>query len=53
MEKEFKNALEELSEEIIQVSNKYQMMSEDMLKIGLAINKVAMLAPTGTFEGEK
>lgn len=50
---EFKKALEELEHEIVKVSNKYQMMSEDLLQLALAINKIAAVAPTGTFEGDE
>lgn len=49
---EFKKALEELEHEIVKVSNKHQMMSEDLLQLALAINNVAMSAPEGTFEGD-
>ena len=49
--KELRKALEKLEHEIFKVSNKYQMMSEDLLQLALAINEVAMSAPEGTFEG--
>lgn len=50
--KELRKALEELEDEVIKISNKYQMMSEDLLQLALAINNVAMSAPEGTFEGD-
>lgn len=47
-----KNALKELENLISDMNEKYHFEQDDLLKIGLSLNKIAMLSPQGTFEGE-
>lgn len=53
MKNEFKEALNDLQILILDMHRKYQFEQDDMRKLALQMNKIAMLAPTGTFEGDK
>lgn len=48
-----KKTIKELDSLISDMNKKYHFEQDDLLKIGLALNKIAMLSPQGTFEGMK
>lgn len=48
-----KKSIKELKNLISELNKKYHFEQEDLLKIGLSLNKIAMLSPQGTFEGDK
>lgn len=52
MKNEFKQALEDMQKLILDMNKKYHIEQDDFVKIALQMNKIAMLAPKGTFEGE-
>ncbi len=47
-----KKAIKELENLISDMNKKYHFDEDDLLRIGLTLNKIAMLSPQGTFEGE-
>ena len=53
MKNEFKQALEDMQKLILDMNKKYHIEQDDFVKLALQMNKIAMLAPTGTFEGDK
>lgn len=52
MKNEFKQALEDMQKLILDFKDKYHIEQDDFMKLALQMNKIAMLAPAGTFEGE-
>lgn len=53
MKNEFKQALEDMVNLILDMHEKYHIEQDDMRELALQMNKIAMLAPQGTFEGDK
>lgn len=53
MKNEFKQSLEDMQNLILDFKDKYHIEQDDFVKLALQMNKIAMLAPTGTFEGMK
>ena len=53
MKNEFKKSLEDMQNLILDMKEKYHIEQDDFVKIAFQMNKIAMLAPTGTFEGDK
>lgn len=51
MKSEFKQALEDMQNLILDLHEKYHIEQDDFVRLALQMNKIAMLAPTGTFEG--
>lgn len=49
MKNEFKQALEDMQNLILDFKDKYNIEQDDFVKLALQMNKIAMLAPTGTF----
>lgn len=45
-------ALNDMQNLILNMNKKYHIEEDDLVKLALQMNKIAMLAPTGTFEGE-
>ena len=52
MKNEFKEALNDMQNLILDFKDKYHIEQDDFVKLALQMNKIAMLAPTGTFEGK-
>lgn len=52
MKNEFKQALEDMQNLILDFKEKYHIEQDDFVKLALQMNKIVMLAPKGTFEGE-
>ena len=52
MKNEVKQSLEDMQNLILDMKEKYHIKQEDFVNIALQMNKISMLAPTGTFEGE-
>ena len=52
MKNEFKQALEDIQNLILNFKEKYHIEQEDFVKLALQMNEISMLAPIGTFEGE-
>lgn len=52
MKNEFKEALEDMQNLILDMHEKYHIEQDDFVKIALQMNKIVQLAPTGIFEGE-
>lgn len=50
MKNEFKQALEDMQNLILDFKEKYHIEQDDFVKLALQMNKIAMLAPAGTFE---
>lgn len=53
MKNEFKQALEDMQNFILDMHEKYHIEQDDMRELALQMNKISMLAPTGTFEGDE
>lgn len=53
MKNEFKQALEDMQNLILDFKEKYHIEQDDFVKLALQMNKISMLAPTGTFEGDE
>lgn len=45
-------ALNDMQNLILDMHEKYHIEQDDFIKLALQMNKIAMLAPQGTFEGE-
>ena len=52
MKNEFKQSLEDMQNLILDMKEKYNIEQDDFVKLALQMNKIVMLAPTGTFEGD-
>lgn len=52
MKNEFKQSLEDMQNLILNFKDKYHIEQDDFVKLALQMNKIIMLAPTGTFEGD-
>ena len=52
MKNELKKALEDMQNLILDFKEKYHIEQDDFVKLALQMNKIALLAPTGTFEGD-
>ena len=52
MKNEFKQSLEDMQNLILYLKEKYHIEQDDFVKIALQMNKIVMLAPKGTFEGD-
>lgn len=53
MKNEFKQALENMQNLILDFKEKYHIEQDDFVKIALQMNKIVQLAPAGTFEGDE
>lgn len=53
MKNEFKQSLEDMQKLILDMNKKYHFKPVDLKELWLLMNKIAMLAPTGTFEGDE
>lgn len=53
MKNEFKQSLEDMQNLILDFKDKYHIEQDDFVKLALQMNKIAMLAPAGTFEGDE
>ena len=53
MKNEFKQSLEDMENLILDFHEKYHIEQDDLVKLALQMNKIAMLAPQGAFEGDK
>lgn len=53
MKNEFEKALEDMANLILDMNKKYHIEEDDLVKLALQMNKIAMLAPQGTFEGDE
>lgn len=53
MKNEFKEALNDMQNLILDMHEKYHIEQDDMRELALQMNKIAMLAPQGTFEGDE
>lgn len=53
MKNEFKQSLEDMKKLILDMNKKYHFKPVDLKELWLLMNKIAMLAPTGTFEGDE
>lgn len=51
MKKEFTKALEDMENLILDIHEKYHIEQDDLVRLGLLLNKIAMLSPQGTIEG--
>lgn len=51
MKNEFKQSLEDMQNLISDMKEKYHIEQDDFVKLALQMNKIAMLAPIGTFAG--
>lgn len=51
MKNEFKQSLEDMQNLILDFKDKYHIEQNDFVNLALQMNKISMLAPTGTFEG--
>ena len=49
MKNEFKQALEDMQNLILDLHEKYHIEQDDFVKIALQMNKIVMLASKGTF----
>ncbi len=52
MKNEFKQSLEDMQKLILDMNKKYHIEQDDLVKLALQMNKIAMLAPAETFEGD-
>lgn len=52
MKNEFKKSLEDMQNLILDFKDKYHIEQDDFVKLALQMNKIAMLAPIDTFEGD-
>lgn len=52
MKNEFKQSLEDMQNLILDFKDKYHIEQNDFVNLALQMNKISMLAPTGTFEGD-
>lgn len=53
MKNEFKQALEDMQNLILDMNKKYHIEEDDLVKLALQMNKIVQLALTETFEGER
>lgn len=53
MKNEFKEALEDMQNLILDMNKKYHFKLVDLKELALQLNKIALLAPTGTFVGDE
>lgn len=53
MKNEFKQSLEDMQNLILDIKEKYHIEQDDFVKLALQMNKISMLSPTGTFEGDE
>ncbi len=53
MKNEFKEALNDMQNLILDMNKKYHFKPVDLKELWLQMNKIAMLAPTGTFEEDE
>lgn len=53
MKKEFAKALEDMENLILDMHEKYHIEQDDLVRLGLQLNKIAMFAPQGTLEVKK
>ena len=52
MKNEFKQSLEDMQNLILDMHEKYHIEQDDFVNLALQMNKIAMLAPIETFEGD-
>lgn len=50
MKNEFKQSLEDMKKLILDLKEKYHIEEDNLVKLALQMNKIAMLAPQDTFE---
>lgn len=53
MKNEFKQSLEDMQNLILDMKEKYHIEQDDFVEPALQMNKIAMLAPSGTLEGDE